>query len=184
MYSKDVWKNSKKANMISFDAGLEILREEGTAQNVIEHCIEVSKAAIDIATILQSRGNKVDVELVRVGGLLHDLGRAQIHDISHAHKGSLMAERLGFDEKLVAIIRNHIGAGLPKDEAKLLGLPEEDFIPLSIEEKIVAHADNLVKGTRRITIQKRASLMEKKGVRPESIARVLSLAEELGISEL
>ncbi|MBP2031196.1 uncharacterized protein J2755_002159 [Methanohalophilus levihalophilus] len=170
--------------MISFDDALEILRKEGAAQNVIEHCIEVSKVSVEIAEILQSRGDKVDIELVRVGGLLHDLGRARIHDISHAHEGTLMAKELGLDERLVKIIRNHIGAGLTKEDAKELGLPEEDFIPRSIEEKIVAHADNLVKGTRKIGIDKRASIMKKKGASPESIKRVLSLADELGIAKL
>lgn len=170
--------------MISFDDALEILREAGAARNVIEHCIEVSKASVDIAKILQSHGEEVDIELVRVGGLLHDLGRARLHDISHAHEGSLMAKELGLDNRLIDIIRNHIGAGLTKEDARKLGLPEEDFIPHSIEEKIVAHADNLVKGTKRISIKKRASLMEKKGASPESIARVLSLAEELGVTRL
>jgi len=170
--------------MISYDDALNLLREEGCAQNVIEHCIEVSRAAVDIATILQSRGKTIDIELVKVGGLLHDLGRARVHDISHVHKGALMAKKLGLDEQIVAIIRNHIGAGLPKHEAKTLGLPEEDFIPLSLEEKVVAHADNLVKGTRRLPIEKRASLMKKKGASPESIKRVLALADELGITEL
>ncbi|MDK2892181.1 HD domain-containing protein [Methanohalophilus sp.] len=170
--------------MISFDDALEILREAGTAQNVIEHCMEVSKASVDIAKILQSRGEEVDIELVRIGGLLHDLGRSRVHDISHAHVGALMAKELGLDDRLIAIIRNHIGAGITKEEAKELGLPEEDFLPRSIEEKIVAHADNLVKGTKRISIKKRASLMKTNGASSESIARVLSLAKELGITKL
>jgi uncharacterized protein len=84
----------------------------------------------------------------------------------------------------VAIIRNHIGAGITKEEAVSLGLPEEDFLPRTLEEKIVAHADNLIKGTERISIEKRAAKMRKKGASPASVQRVLDLAEELGIREL
>ena len=31
----------------------------------------------------------------------------------------------------------------------MLGLPEQDFMPVSIESKIVAHADNLISDTTR-----------------------------------
>jgi uncharacterized protein len=170
--------------MISPEEALGILREEGCGDNVIAHCMEVSRAAAEIAGWLTGEGKKVDIELVRIGGLLHDLGRCHVHDITHACEGARMAEKLGLDKKLVAIIRNHIGAGITKEEAVSLGLPEEDFLPRTLEEKIVAHADNLIKGTERISIEKRAAKMRKKGASPASVQRVLDLAEELGIREL
>jgi uncharacterized protein len=45
----------------------------------------------------------------------------------------------------------------------------------------VTHADNLLVGTKRISIEKRIQKMEKKGINRESINRVKALAEEIGI---
>ncbi|WP_341539119.1 HD domain-containing protein [Methanohalophilus euhalobius] len=65
-----------------------------------------------------------------------------------------------------------------------MGLPPQDYMPLSMEEKIVAHADNLVKGTKRISTEERINLMKKKGIGKKAIERVRALAEELGIWQL
>ena len=47
-------------------------------------------------------------------------------------------------KKVLEIIKHHGGAGIDAEEAEKLGLPKEDYTPKSIEEMIVAHADNLV----------------------------------------
>ena len=46
-----------------------------------------------------------------------------------------------------------MGAGLTSEEAVKLGLPPGDYIPKTIEEKIVCHADNLIGSTERVSIQ-------------------------------
>ena len=46
------------------------------------------------------------------------------------------------------IIERHIGAGITAAEAARLGLPKKDYLPLTVEEKIVSYADNLTSGTR------------------------------------
>jgi uncharacterized protein len=170
--------------MISYRDAILLLKNEGCSEKVIQHCIEVSRASEEIAVRLQKRGYDVDIELVRIGGLLHDIGRGTTHGIMHADAGSRRATELGLDEKLIAIIRNHIGAGIPEDEAKEMGLPPQDYIPLSMEEKVVAHADNLVKGTKRISTEERIDRMKKNGVGKKAIKRVHDLAEELGIRQL
>ncbi|ADE36688.1 TIGR00295 family protein [Methanohalophilus mahii] len=170
--------------MISYMDAIQLLKKEGCSEKVIQHCIEVSRASEEIAERLQKRGYDVDIELVRIGGLLHDIGRGTTHGIMHADTGSRRAAELGLDEKLIAIIRNHIGAGIPADEAKEMGLPPQDYIPLSMEEKIVAHADNLVKGTKRISTEGRINRMKKKGVGKRAMERVHDLAKELGIRQL
>ncbi|RNI14364.1 TIGR00295 family protein [Methanohalophilus sp. RSK] len=170
--------------MISYRDAILLLENEGCSKKVIQHCIEVSRASEEIAKRLQKRGYDVDIELARIGGLLHDIGRGTTHGIMHADAGSRRATELGLDEKLIDIIRNHIGAGIPKDEAKEMGLPPQDYMPLSMEEKIVAHADNLVKGTKRISTEERINRMKKKGVAKEAMERVHALAEELGIKQL
>ena len=76
--------------------------------------------------------------------MLHDIGRCRTNGIDHAIIGAGMLKELGFSDEVTKIALRHIGAGIPKEEAKLLGLPPKDYIPLTLEEKIVAHADNLV----------------------------------------
>ncbi|WP_406657051.1 TIGR00295 family protein [Methanolobus sp. ZRKC2] len=167
--------------MISYEQALKILEESGCKQKVIAHCIAVSNLATCIGKELSNRGEKLDFELIKIGGLLHDLGRAKTHGIMHGLEGARMAEERGLDPRLVQIIKRHIGAGITPEEAIKFGLPEDDYIPCTMEEKIVAHADNLTKGTKKITIQKRISLMEKKNIDIGSIERVKKLADEIGI---
>ncbi len=116
-----------------------------------------------------------------MGALLHDIGRCRTHGIRHALEGVSIAEDLDLDPRLIRIIRNHIGAGITCQEASLLGLPEDDYIPVSIEEKIVAHADNLVMGEESVTISRCIQRMKDRGMSEDTIARVRDLADEVGI---
>jgi len=167
--------------MNSRATALRILEDAGCSRNVIEHCISVSDLAVDIARKLSLKGKQSDIELIEMGGLLHDLGRSRTHGIAHAVAGAVIARELELDERLVQIIKRHIGAGISAEEAVTLGLPEDDYMPRTIEEKIVAHADNLIVGTRRITIEERISLMKEKNINIESIKRVRALANEIGV---
>jgi uncharacterized protein len=121
----------------------------------------------------------VNLELVEAGALLHDSGRCRTHGIAHAVEGFRLVRGREIEPEVAEIIKRHIGAGISKEEAKELGLPEDDYFPRSLEEKIVAHADNLVKGTNRITIQERLELMRKKNVPEYIVQRVKRLAEEV-----
>ncbi|MHC1756912.1 MAG: TIGR00295 family protein [Methanosarcina sp.] len=158
---------------------IRLLEESGCAPNVIEHCKEVASLAVEIAEEAKAAGQSVNLELVEVGALLHDSGRCRTHEIAHAVEGFKLAKSRGVEPEVAEIIKRHIGAGVSKEEAKELGLPEDDYFPRSLEEKIVAHADNLVKGTSRITIQERVELMRKKNVSEHVIQRVKKLAEEV-----
>jgi len=122
-----------------------ILKEAGCSPGVIAHCEAVSRTAIEI--VEQVKSVPVDRELVRLGGLFHDIGRARSHDIHHALAGVQIGRELGFSEPILAIIERHIGAGITAAEAERLGLPKKDYLPVSPEEKIVSYADNLTKGS-------------------------------------
>jgi len=122
-----------------------LLRSVGCSERVIRHVLAVKELALRIAGEVRI---PVDRELVRMGALLHDIGRARTHGIEHAVVGAEMARELGVDERLVSIIERHIGAGITAEEARSLGLPARDFVPRTPEEKIVAYADNLISGDR------------------------------------
>ena len=158
---------------------IRLLEESGCAPNVIEHCKVVASMAIEIAEKAKAAGQNVNLELVEAGALLHDSGRCRTHEIAHAVEGFRLATSKGIEPEIAEIIKRHIGAGISKEEAKELGLPEDDYFPRNLEEKIVAHADNLVRGTKRITIQERLELMRKKNVSENVVQRVKKLAEEV-----
>jgi uncharacterized protein len=125
------------------EGALEILRASGCSNGVVGHCRDVAAIAVRLAGVLRGRGYEVDVGLVEVGALLHDLGRARTHGIDHGVVGAEMARGLGLPEALVRVIERHIGAGIPADEAVAQGLPARDFVPVTLEERVVAYADKL-----------------------------------------
>ena len=112
----------------------------------------MTKVALRIASQLIFRGYNVDIRLVEAGAMLHDVGRSRSHDVDHAVKGAEIARELGLPEALIHIIERHIGAGIPDDEAKQLGLPPGHYVPETLEEKIVAYADKLIAGRCEVDI--------------------------------
>jgi len=126
---------------------VDVLVKAGCSADVVAHCQKVSEMAVSLAERLK---DPVDWELVRIGGLFHDIGRSRTHGIEHAVAGVEIAKRLGFSDQLILIIERHIGAGITAAEAARLGLPSKEYIPLAPEEKIVSYADNLISGTREM----------------------------------
>ncbi|MDO9517763.1 MAG: HDIG domain-containing protein [Methanosarcinaceae archaeon] len=167
--------------MISYETAVKILSDCGCNQNVIEHCLTVSSLSVRTAQKLFASGKSVDVELVRIGSVLHDLGRARTHAVDHAAVGAGMAVELGLDPRIVQIIKRHIGGGISRREAKDLGLPDDDYIPVTIEEKIVAHCDNLMRGTELISVDECISRMRSRNMSKGGIDRVRALADEIGV---
>jgi len=154
---------------------IDLLRKVQCPQNVIAHCIAVSELANEMAEHCDA-----DREIVITGALLHDIGYARSNSIKHALIGAEMAREFGLDGRIVDIIERHIGAGIPREEAEELGLPKKDYIPKSLEEKIVAHADNLTRHTTHITIDEAIETTQLKlGKDHPSIERMKRLHEEL-----
>ena len=118
---------------------IRILKDAGCKKRVIIHCCTVR-------TVAEEMMKKIDCDrdLVVAGAMLHDLGRAKDHSILHAMIGADMAEEMGLPSELVEIIRKHTGAGLDQQDIDEMGLPQGDYIPRTVEEKIVAHSDNMV----------------------------------------
>jgi uncharacterized protein (TIGR00295 family) len=152
---------------------LNYLEVSGCSEEVINHC----KAVRDIAVKIAKKA-KADVELVEAGALIHDIGRSKTHEITHAIEGVKIAKELGLSDVIINIIKRHIGAGLESDEAKRLGLPAKDYIPETLEEKIVCHADSLIDNNRKQTIEKAIEKALSEG-HNEYARRLASLHKEL-----
>lgn len=138
---------------------IEYLIDAGCKRRVIVHCCTVRAVAEEIASKIPS----ADMETVIAGALLHDIGRAKEHSIMHAYIGSKMVEEYGLPQTLVDIVRKHTGAGLDKEDVEEMGLPPGDYIPRTLEEKIVAHADNLVSDNRVVDHNHSVSKLINKG---------------------
>ena len=111
--------------------------------------------------------------------MLHDVGRTITNGIEHAYLGADLLRDLEVDEKICLITERHIGAGITPDEAKILGLPNRNYIPETIEEKIVAHSDNLVHGVTKVDLDFVIEKWNNKNMKQESIDMLIKLHEEL-----
>ncbi|MFQ6128820.1 MAG: tRNA (cytidine(56)-2'-O)-methyltransferase [Thermoplasmata archaeon] len=149
---------------------LEALLEAGCDADVVEHCKTVSSLAKRIAGLCGA-----DEKLCELGGLLHDIGRGRTHGVDHGVVGAEILREMGFPEVLVKMIERHVGAGITSDEAKDAGLPARSYIPRTLEQKVVAHADNLAEeGKIGVLINH----MEERGL-PSAAKRMRHLHNEL-----
>ena len=162
----------------SREQALKLLRQSGCRQNVIRHVEAVAELACEIAEASKERGYQVDVKLVEIGSLLHDIGRSKTHTVHHAVVGAEIARSLGLPEQVVSIIKKHVGGGIVAREAKKLGWPKDVYVPQIIEEKIVCYADKLVEGSRRIPINKTVERFEQELPR-SAVERIWKLHEEM-----
>jgi len=152
---------------------IDLLKKAGCSKEVIDHCKAVRGVAVRIA-----KKAGADVKLVEAGALLHDIGRSRTHGIRHVLEGVEIAKKLGLSEKIIRIIETHVGAGIPSDEAKKLGLPGKDFIPKTLEEKIICHADNLIENNKRQNIEVEVEKALLKGMQSYA-TRLVTLHKEL-----
>lgn len=119
-------------------------------QLVYTHC----EIVCAIAGQLHARaGSGIDIELVRAGALLHDIGVYRLYDdAGHLDHGSyirhgLLGHRLlaeeGFSESLCRFASCHTGVGLSRDDVirQELPLPPDDYLAETGEEKLVMYAD-------------------------------------------
>ncbi|MEZ4657700.1 MAG: ribonuclease Y [Caldilineaceae bacterium] len=139
---KEVEKAQQEVEMVIREAGEQALIETGTqglhrelqrllgrlkfrtsyGQNQLNHAIETAHIAAIIASELHA-----NVKIARLGGLLHDIGKAVSHEVDgpHAIVGGEIARRYGVNEQVVNCIASHHG----------------EVEPESIEAVIVAAAD-------------------------------------------
>jgi uncharacterized protein len=119
---------------------------------VHEHCLIVC----GIAEQLYSRsaaGREVDIDLVRAGALLHDIGVYRLYDdagnldgrnyIRHGILGYELLQEEGIPEAVCRFASHHTGVGISRDDvlAQELPLPPADYLAETAEERLVMYAD-------------------------------------------
>ncbi|MCX5209108.1 HD domain-containing protein [Kitasatospora sp. NBC_00240] len=110
---------------------------------VLTHCEIVARIAVRLA---ERAGPGVDVDLVEIGALLHDIGVHRVGGGAYIRHGVLGHEILraeGLPEELCRFASCHTGVGLTRHDIESQGLPIPvgDYLAVSVEERLVMYAD-------------------------------------------
>ncbi len=153
---------------------------------LVIHSVLVASKALEIARAYQQRhaNTKLDLQFLEEAALLHDIGifrcaAPEIHCfgaapyIKHGIIGREILEKEGLSQHAL-VCERHTGAGLTKEDvlAQQLPLPVRDYLPLSLEEKIICLAD-------RFYVKEPAALY-----RPLSVERIGEKMAQYGAGAL
>lgn len=163
----------------SKEQALQFLHDRGCSKNVISHCKTVADLAVEIGEACREKGIDVDLQLVEIGALLHDIGRTKTHSVHHAVAGAEIAESLGLPDQIISIIKRHVGGGIPAKTAERLGWPKGIYIPRTMEEKIVSYADKLIEGAHRVPIERTIQKFRSENLPSSAIRRLRKLHKEI-----
>jgi ribonuclease Y len=97
-------------------------------QNVLKHCVEVGFLAAAIAGEMGA-----DTETAKIGGFLHDIGKAVDHEIegTHALIGGSIARKFGIPERIINCIEAH-----------------HNEVPMESPEAFITAAADAISGSR------------------------------------
>lgn len=152
---------------------------------VLRHSLAVLAKAIEIIG-RKELYRELDLELVVSGCLLHDIGAFPFLDgrekqgyIRHGVLGADILRQAG-REKEARIAERHTGSGLTKEEILAAGfpLPAEDFLPQSLEEKLICYADKFSSKNPDKHDTLESIIQEFAGYGPGPLARFQALREE------
>lgn len=161
----------------SREQAIELLHKNKCPQTVVDHCIAVANFAVEIATKLESKGFKVNPQLVEAGAFLHDIGRSKSHSVNHGLVGAEIVESEGFPKEIANIVRRHVGGGITAEEAERFGWPKDVYMPQTMEEKIVSYADKRIDKEKRVPIDLEINKLSVE--HKEAAERVKKLNEEI-----
>lgn len=159
---------------------------------VFAHC----KIVLEIADhLLQRKQHNLNYDLVKTGALAHDIGAYTFFALEkeegeklyykHAFEGANILRKENYPDEVCNLVEHHLGVGLPKEEIieRKLELPVKDFLPLTIEERLVLYADKFHSKTPKFNtyvsyMQFTAQFGE------EAQKRFKALSEEFGVPDL
>lgn len=167
--------------MLSRDASMRLLAEYGKRAAWVKHCIAVADLASRLGYALESR-YAIDWHYLCSAALLHDIGRCVTHDpIMHGVEGHNLLMKLGHEEEAF-VCASHILFGLDSLEAAQFGLPAHDFIPRTIEERLVPLVDFMIEGDQPTTLDHRFSSLRKRNAENAFFMDRLDRAQKAAIS--
>lgn len=147
--------------MLSRQESIDLLSKYGRGADWVKHCLAVAHAAAKIGHVL-AKNRSIDCSFLWSAALLHDIGRYMTHDpLFHGVEGYRLMSMLGH-EKEAFVCASHILFGLNAAEAVQLGLPDRDFVPCTIEEKLVPLIDYLIEYDQPTTLDRRFSSLRER----------------------
>ncbi len=147
--------------MLSRNDAIGLLVEYGKGAAWTKHCVAVADLSEKVGALL-SNHRMIDLQFLWSSALLHDLGRCVTHDpIMHGVEGYRLLTRLGHHEAAF-VCASHILFGLDAAEAARFGLPARDFLPQTIEERLVPLIDFLIEHDRATTLDRRFSSLRRR----------------------
>ncbi|MCK5475384.1 MAG: HD domain-containing protein [Candidatus Pacebacteria bacterium] len=117
---------------------------------VLNHSLIVFAKSLEIIS-KKSLFDKIDIDLIASGSILHDIGafefmknfdQNQKNYLKHGVIGAKILRSEGLTKEAL-VCEKHIGAGLSKKYIieNNLPLPKKDFLPITLEQKIICYAD-------------------------------------------
>ncbi|MEA2097691.1 MAG: HD domain-containing protein [Patescibacteria group bacterium] len=155
---------------------------------ILNHSLLVLSKSIDIIA-KKELCNDIDFDLVVSGSLLHDIGACRFMEnfdkpqkdyLKHGIIGGEILRREDLNEEAL-IAERHIGSGLSKKyiEENNLPLPHRDFLPITLEQKLVCYADKFhSKSDKKDNLKSIKKEME--GFGKEPFGRFLELEKLFG----
>ena len=134
---------------ITEEDAIGLLRKYSGSDKLFEKVLNHVKAEQRVALRIASKCKNVDMYKIRIGSLLHDIGRFSCppskDKVRHGLVGAEILKKEGLDD-IANIAERHVGVGIRKEDISKQGLdlPNRDFVPETKEEKIITHADNLI----------------------------------------
>lgn len=131
-----------------------ILGRYPVPKQVFDHSLEVSQNCGIIGAQIRDAGLSVDLDLLRVGGLLHDIGRWKYcldngfspEQDFHEYETGRLLDELGYPS-FADMARRHPLGGLTAEESYALGFPGAvDLMPIMLESKVICIADKIRPG--------------------------------------
>jgi uncharacterized protein (TIGR00295 family) len=164
------------------EESLRLHAKYGSNDRIVKHCQTVTGVASLLTKALVEKGAAVDERAILAGALLHDIGRSRTQTVQHGYVGAELLRAEGVDPTVLEIVRKHVGAGISKEEALTLGFPVGDYVPGTLEEKIVCFSDKMVSGDSVRPFEEEVKRFVRKG---HDVARLKGLkddvAESLGV---
>ena len=101
---------------------------------------------------LRTLERQPNITLAVAGALVHDVGAYKVSKdgysfddsyLFHGLYGYLELHKAGFGEEMALFARNHTGSGITRQEVvkENLLLPPQDYLPVTVEQKVVAYGD-------------------------------------------
>ncbi|MGH7601094.1 MAG: HD domain-containing protein [bacterium] len=155
---------------------------------LITHSVLVTKKALDLAVDFQARNpqSEIDLAFIYKAAMLHDIGiyRCDAPEIfctgrepyvRHGVIGREILEREDLPRHAL-VCERHTGAGISRKDVlrQALPLPERDYLPESLEEKIICLADKFYSKTpHKLFREKKLHKIHKKLGKfgPQAVAR-------------